>query len=147
MKPTQMILPLIAAALTMAGAAQAGQKLVVEKNHTARVALSAPAGSVIVGNPAIADVSVVDSRTIYIVGRGFGRSSVTVTDAAGRTIWDGDVMVGSPASGGVTVYKGLKATNLVCSRVCVEQGEASNGGTQLDPMAQSAPAPAPVAAE
>lgn len=103
------------------GAAFAGQKLVVEKNHTARVALSAPAGSVIVGNPAIADVSVVDSRTIYIIGKGYGRSAVTITDRNGRAIWDGEVVVGSPASGSVTVYKGLQSSTMICSSVCVDQ--------------------------
>ncbi|MDC7685156.1 pilus assembly protein N-terminal domain-containing protein [Asticcacaulis sp. BYS171W] len=141
MKTTKILVPLIGAVMMMAGAAQAGQKLIVEKDHTARVNLSAAAGSVIVGNPAIADVSVVDSRTIYIVGRGFGRSSVTVTDAAGRTIWDGEVTVGSPATGGVTIYKGLKPTNMVCSRVCVEQGEAAPG-TSSEAVVQPAPAPA-----
>jgi len=111
--------------------AMAGQKIVVEKNHSTRVTLSSAAGSVIVGNPAIADVTVVDSRTIYIVGRGFGRSSVTVTDALGRTIFDGDVVVGNSVSGGITVYKGLKASTLVCAQTCTEQsveGDASAMG-------------------
>lgn len=107
--------------ITGAGAAFAGQKLVVEKNHTARVALSAPAGSVIVGNPAIADVSVVDSRTIYVIGKGYGRSAVTITDRNGRAIWDGEVVVGSPTSGSVTIFKGLQSSTMVCSSVCVEQ--------------------------
>ncbi|WP_140986520.1 pilus assembly protein N-terminal domain-containing protein [Asticcacaulis tiandongensis] len=118
------------AAVMAAGAAVAGQRVVIEKNHTQRVSLSASAGSVIVGNPAIADVTVVDSRTIYIVGKDYGRSAVTVTDRSGRTIWDGDISVGTPVKGGVTVYKGLKATTVICANICYEQneGQISDGG-------------------
>lgn len=108
-------------ALLTVGSAQAASRIVVEKNHSQRVVLPASAGSVIVGNPDVADVTVVDSRTIYIVGRGFGRSSVSITDSAGRSIFDADVMVGTPVEGGVTVYKGLKASTLICARTCIEQ--------------------------
>ncbi|MFT3997204.1 MAG: pilus assembly protein N-terminal domain-containing protein [Asticcacaulis sp.] len=123
----------VAMGLLSASAALAGAKVVVEKNHSTRVTLSAPAGSVIVGNPAIADVTVVDSRTIYIVGRGFGRSSVTVTDSAGRTIFDGDVVVGTPVDGGITVYKGLKPSTLVCARTCTEQTDGEVTSTVSSP--------------
>ena len=59
-----------------------------------RVALPASAGSVIVANPAsIADVNVVDSHTIYVIGRGFGSSAVTILDRAGRPIFDGQILV------------------------------------------------------
>lgn len=122
-------------ALLSAGAADAASKIVVEKNHSTRVVLPASAGSVIVGNPDVADVTVVDSRTIYIIGRGFGRSSVSVTDSAGRNIFDADVMVGTPVEGGVTVYKGLKASTLICGRTCIEQtdGMQSSGATPAAP--------------
>lgn len=116
-----------------AGAAQAGERIVLEKNHTKRVNLKAPAGSVIVGNPAVADVSVVDSRTLYIVGKGFGRGAVSVTDRAGRTLWDGDISVGTPTEGGVTVYKGVKASTVICANICYEQNEGL--------VSSSAPAP------
>jgi Flp pilus assembly secretin CpaC len=125
LKPNRLKTGYIVLGITLlssfAGAALAGKGLTVEKNHTARIMLSAPAGSVIVGNPAIADVTVVDSRTVYIVGKGYGRSAVTITDNNGRAIWDGNVTVGSPARGSVTIFKGMKPTTLVCSNVCVEQ--------------------------
>ncbi|MFN3805608.1 pilus assembly protein N-terminal domain-containing protein [Asticcacaulis sp.] len=122
-----------------AGAAEAASKIVIEKNHSARIVLPASAGSVVVGNPDIADVTVVDSRTLYIIGRGFGRSSVSVTDGAGRNIFDADVMVGTPVEGGVTVYKGLKSTTLICGRTCIEQTD----GMQTSPSSAPAPTTAP----
>ncbi|BEV09801.1 pilus assembly protein N-terminal domain-containing protein [Asticcacaulis sp. DW145] len=120
--------------------ADAASRIVIEKNHSARVVLPASAGSVVVGNPDIADVTVVDSRTLYIIGRGFGRSSVSVTDGAGRNIFDADVMVGTPVEGGVTVFKGLKSTTLICGRTCIEQTEGMQSSTQATSVAPAAPA-------
>ncbi|MDC7693209.1 pilus assembly protein N-terminal domain-containing protein [Asticcacaulis sp. DXS10W] len=127
-------------ALWSSGAAEAASRIVIEKNHSARVVLPASAGSVVVGNPDIADVTVVDSRTLYIIGRGFGRSSVSVTDGAGRNIFDADVMVGTPVEGGVTVFKGLKSTTLICGRTCIEQTEGMQSSTQATSVAPAAPA-------
>ena len=109
-------------------AAQAGQGVIVAKNHTLRVTLSAPAGSVIVGNPDIADVSVVDSRTVYIVGKGFGSSGVSITGRDGRVLFDGQVTVTSAQVGGITVYKGLKPSTMVCSNICLDDDSATAQG-------------------
>lgn len=116
-------------AIMAAPQAMAAQKLQIEKNHATRIALSAPAGNVIVGNPDIADVTVVDTRTIFIVGRSFGRSGVTITDKYGRVIFDGDVVVSqaSNARGVVTVYKGLKSSSVMCAATCQPQDDAASG--------------------
>ena len=127
-------------ALGLAASAQAGG-LAIEKNHTLRVALPASAGSVIVGNPDIADVNIVDSRTIYIVGKNFGSSAVTVTGRDGRPLFDSEIVVGSQRSGAVTVYKGLTPTTMVCSTVCTPADNATTSAPAV-----SAPVSAPLAA-
>ena len=130
----------------LAGQASAEQRVVVEKNHTLRVALSAPAGSVIVGNPEIADVNIVDSRTIYIVGRGFGSSAVTVTGRDGKALFDGEVVVSGARQGAITVYKGLKPSLMVCANVCISQDMDESNTSQAPspalPAMPSAVAPA-----
>jgi len=133
------------AVTAFAGSALAEQRVVVEKNHTLRVALSAPAGSVIVGNPEIADVNVVDSRTIYIVGRGFGSSAVTVTGRDGKALFDGEVVVSGARQGSITVYKGLKPSLMVCANVCIAQdindGNTPQGSAPALPAMPAAAAP------
>lgn len=125
----------LAAVLSLAAAsALAGQPLIVEKNHIARVALSAPAGSVIVGNPDIADVNVVDSHTVYIVGKGFGSSAVTITGRDGRPLYDAEVTVTAAQKGGITVYRGVKSSLMVCTNVCIPQ--------DIDPASNAASTPA-----
>lgn len=140
------LLAVIAAASVAAPQAFAGQRVVVEKNHVMRVTLSAPAGSVIVGNPEIADVNVVDSRTVYILGKGFGNSAVTITGRDGRALFDGEVVVSGVQQGAITVYKGLKPSLMVCSNVCVAQDVGDNNTSQAPspalPVAPAAVAPA-----
>ena len=65
------------------GTAQSAS-LNVEIDQAQRVQLRGPAGSVIVGNPAIADVTVVDSNTLYITGKGYGVTEIVAVDAIGR---------------------------------------------------------------
>lgn len=128
-----MKLTLISAAASLlclaATHALAGQQLVVEKNHVARISLPAAAGSVIVGNPDIADVNVVDSHTVYVIGKGFGSSAVTVTGRDGRPLYDGEVVVTAAQKGAITVYKGLKPTLMVCSNICISQDADSSNTT------------------
>jgi Flp pilus assembly secretin CpaC len=126
-----------------AGAAQAGQSVSVEKNHMVRVALRGSAGSVIVGNPDIADVNVVDSHTIYIIGKGLGSSAITVTDGAGRSLFDGEVVVTGAQRGAITVYHGLKASSVVCSNICVSADDPAAAG--VGSSGGDAPVATPVA--
>jgi len=128
--------------------AHAAQRVIVEKNHTLRVTLAGPAGAVVVGNPDIADVSVVDSRTIYIIGKGFGSSGVVVTGRDGRTLFDGEVAVTSIQTGAITVYKGLQPSLMVCSNICVADtttlaANSSDAGAPAvtAPSAPAAPTP------
>ena len=109
----------------LAFAAQAGatpqQLITVTRNGVQRLPLSAAAGSVIVANPEIADVNVVDSHTVYVIGRGYGASAVTILDRAGHPIFDGQVMVTAGQQNAVTMYKGSTPTVMVCSNVCQPQ--------------------------
>lgn len=131
-----------AAMAVMPALVHAGQRVTVEKNHTLRVTLAAPAGTVVVGNPDIADVTVVDSRTIYIVGKGFGNSAVTVAGRDGRSLFDGDVTVTAAQRGAITVYKGLKPSLMVCTNVCIaEDATQSNTSVTAPPVLMGAPAP------
>ncbi len=128
---TNRLKPILALAgalsLMAVSAYAAGGRTIIEKNHVVRISLSAPAGSVIVGNPEIADVDVVDSHTIYIMGKGFGSSAVTVTGRDGRALYDAEVVVTSAQKGGVTVYKGTKSSVMVCSNICVAEATGDSG--------------------
>jgi hypothetical protein len=103
---------------TLAAPAFAGPGLTVAIDHSQRLNVSRPAGSVIVGNPQVADVTVVDPHTVFVSGRGYGVSEIVVLDPLGRTIWQGDVVVTAPQTNAVTVYHGATAVEMACAATC-----------------------------
>lgn len=124
-------------ALALATPALAAPRTSVAIDHTARINLRGDAASVIVGNPAVADVTVVDERTLFLSGRGYGVTEVVVLDPLGRTIWQGEVVVTAPTEGAVSVYRGSQVTEMACAQSC----STSIRTAPARPGAASAPTP------
>ncbi|MDO9588941.1 MAG: pilus assembly protein N-terminal domain-containing protein [Brevundimonas sp.] len=118
-----------AAVLTLptTGAAQSA-RLNVGIDQATRVQLRGPAGSIIVGNPAIADVTVVDSNTLYITGKGYGVTEIVAVDTIGRTVFQSEVVVSEGSgSGRVTIWRGGQATEMACGSSCSPSVRRSSG--------------------
>lgn len=109
------------------GTAQSGS-LNVEIDQTQRVQLRGPAGSVIVGNPAIADVTVVDANTLYITGKGNGVTEIVAVDTIGRTVFQSQIVVTDGAGAGrVRVWRGGQATEMACASSCSPSVRGTSG--------------------
>lgn len=94
-------------------------RMSVEIDQAARVQLRGAAGSIIVGNPEIADVTVVDSNTLYITGKGYGVTEIVAVDSAGRTLFQSEVIVTAGSGAGrVRVWRGGQATEMACAASC-----------------------------
>lgn len=103
----------------MAQAGTAGGHYSVELNKTEVVYLPANAGAVVVGNPAIADVSIHSANTIFVVGRGYGETNLVVLNSAGHKIMDADVQVVQKLpSHGVRLYNGKERETYSCAPYC-----------------------------
>lgn len=136
--PLRLAAALAATALLAAPAAVLAQsgRLNVEIDQATRVQLRGPAGSVIVGNPAIADVTVVDANTLYITGKGYGVTEVVAVDTIGRTVFQSQVVVTAGDGGGrVRVWRGPQATEMACASSCSPSVRGTSG------PADAAPAP------
>lgn len=86
----------IAAAKTVASDnfyAALGGAIQVEINKGTPVHLSAPAASVAIADPAIADVQVISPRLLMVAGRGVGETSILAVDAKDNVILQGTVNV------------------------------------------------------
>ena len=127
---------LFSLALIVATPAVAAETLSVRMNQNAAVRLAAPARSVVVGNPAIADVTMLDARHMVVVGKSFGITNVMVIDARGRTILDRQVVVTAPDNA-MTYFKGGQTQSFACAERCEALGEA----TGAPAAAASAPPP------
>ena len=92
--------------------------ITVSVNMARVLRISAPAATVIVGNPAIADVTIQDAKTLVLTGKSYGQTNLIVLDAAGTPLADTLVDVVQMTSGVVTVYQGLQRTSLACAPIC-----------------------------
>ena len=128
--PTRLAAVLASAAVLFSpaiGTAQSGS-LNVEIDQTQRVQLRGPAGSVIVGNPEIADVTVVDANTLYITGKGNGVTEIVAVDTIGRTVFQSQIVVTDGAGAGrVRVWRGGQATEMACASSCSPSVRGTSG--------------------
>jgi hypothetical protein len=124
-----------ALALALAPAAALSATLDVPLDQSAFITLAGPAHNVIIGNPAIADVSVADQRHIIITGKGPGITNLVITNAAGRAIFDRQIVVGAGSGNRVALINGGQVVSFTCAPVCEQVGGAAG--------AQPAAAPAP----
>ena len=118
------------AALTVLSAAPASAaSLSVPLDRSVKLSVPGAAASVVVGNPSVADVTVVDTHTLFVSGRGFGATDIVVLDANGRVLISTDVSVSPPNAGHVAVYRGAARTDLACSPGCqVSPRSATSAG-------------------
>ena len=107
----------LAGGVASAALAQA-RPLNIEIDSATRVQLRAPAGSVIVANPRIADVTVVDANTLFITGKGYGVTDVVAVDALGRPLLQTQIIVSAGSTGAVRVWRGAEATDMACGSSC-----------------------------
>ncbi|MEN5147433.1 pilus assembly protein N-terminal domain-containing protein [Brevundimonas diminuta] len=116
----------LATTLTAGASAQAQQApLDVPINQATQVQLRAPAGSVIVANPRIADVAVTDARTLFITGKSYGLTEIIAVDALGRPLFRRQVMVSPGETGSVRVWRGGEAVDVACGTRCAPAGRGA----------------------
>ena len=118
MRPAS-ILAGLAAMLALATPAFAQERpLDVKLDQATQVRLRAPAGSVIVANPRIADVTVTDARTLFITGKSYGLTEIIAVDALGRPLFQRQVAVSPGETGSVRVWRGGEAIEVACGARC-----------------------------
>jgi Flp pilus assembly secretin CpaC len=92
--------------------------LSVSAGAAARIVLSAPVRDIVVGDPTVADVSVVNERTLVVLGKKAGATTVLAFDARGRALADRDVVVSDVPTQAVVVQRGPKAATYACGARC-----------------------------
>ena len=80
--------------------------------------LERAAGSVIVGNPSIADVTVHDSRTLFVLGKATGLTNLIALDENGEEIANLFVNVSSARNNVVTLNRGGNQYTYNCAHRC-----------------------------
>jgi hypothetical protein len=79
------------------------------------VTFKRPAYSVYMGNPMIAEVTSIDPRHAYVLGKNFGTTNLIALDANGKPIASEQVTVFSQRMGNVTLQRGGAQYNYTCT--------------------------------
>jgi len=133
---------LIAGALLTAVSVPAmAAQMNVPMNETSVVHIEGTPAAIIVGNPMVADVTLVDGSTLVLHGRLFGNTDVTVLDAEGAELMNIDLSVTDTWRGGLTLHTGgetgarASSVSYVCNNNCVRvvhPGDDSEAASSLN---------------
>ena len=88
---------------TVGGAALGAEPVLVPLGSAVVVRLDRPARHVIVGNPAVADVTVQSARVLVVFGKAASATSLTVLGDGNKTVLDVPVVVGAGSNTGLGI--------------------------------------------
>ena len=98
--------------------AETSEPISVKVNMARILRISAPAATVIIGNPGVADITIQDPQTLVLTGRSYGQTNLIILDSAGNPVADTIVSVVQGQADTVTVYMGTARQTLACQPVC-----------------------------
>lgn len=109
---------LLAAFPAYAASPSPNVRLTLDEVHT--ITFQVPVATVYVGNPAIADITMIDARHAFVQGKGFGRTNIVALNRNGSQVFDAHIVVtGNDAGGTVILNRGTQRITLSCAgRVC-----------------------------
>ena len=133
---------LAALALLSATAADTASPLNIVLGQSVHVPVGGTVANVVVTNPAVADVIVVDSHSVIVQGKGNGTSQIMALDTAGHVLLDSLVTVNGARSSQITLFRGSVGQEVSCTPRCEVVGSANSAASAAGP----APAPPPAGA-
>ena len=123
--------------LTVFSAQASSYGVSVALDNARPITLRGEAVSVVIGNPAIADIYVQDSRHIFVLGRSYGTTNLVAIDKNGNEIANMPVTVTSGREMSVTLHRGPSgqvsyACNGRCERTLVPSDNPEGFKTLMD---------------
>jgi len=130
-------LAIAAAFLVTAGSASATEQLVLKTDQTLLLPITAEVGTVIVGNPTFADVTV-DGNRVFLHGKAYGSTNIILMDQKGEPLMDYEVTVQNGGSNDVALYKAGSRFSYVCAPDCEATFEIGDNATWFGIMSGQA---------
>ncbi len=128
----------LAAAVSLAAAVAAqAQTLVAPIDQSITLTFPADARDIVIGNPGIADINLINARNAVLIGKTYGVTSVQVFDTDGRSIYARQVVVSSADDNRVSYFRGGTESNFACAPRCERIAAPGGGGGQAAAPAAS----------
>jgi len=105
------------ALMFFAGPALAANDVTIYIDQAKILQFTSRPGTIVVGNPSIADVTVQGERVV-LTGRSYGVTNITIFDQEGKQVAALDVTVQITDKNAVHVFKAGGRMSLVCAPVC-----------------------------
>jgi hypothetical protein len=105
------------AAMMPSVAANAADTIDVVLDQAQIVRLPDRVGTVVIGNPLIADVTVQSGGLMVVTGKGYGRTNVIALDRRGAVLMEKAIQVLGPHNV-VVIYRGVDRESYSCSPKC-----------------------------
>jgi len=105
-------------AILPALADEANAPITVKVNMARILRISAPAATVVVGNPGVADVTIQDPKTLVLTGKSYGQTNMIVLDSKGNPIADTLVEVIQSQADLVTIFTAGQRSTIACAPSC-----------------------------
>lgn len=125
---------LFAAALLAAAPAYANDvSLALDQVHT--LTFKRPVATVYVGNPAIADITMIDARHAFVQGKGYGRTNLVALNQDGAQVFNTNITVTGASNGNTVVLnRGAQRITLNCAgQRCEPTPMPGDGKDAYDP--------------
>ena len=131
MKLLRNTLGAISLVLLSSSSALAAQELVILTDQTQLMTIAGNPGTVVVGNPSIADATVHGSK-IFVHGRAHGTTNMIILDQDGNQISSFDISVQVRQNNAVAVFKSGNRYSYDCAPLCETTVEVGDEHTWTD---------------
>lgn len=107
--------------ITLMGAGHAfAGGVVVPMDNVMLVSFKRPVATIYVGNPNVADVTMMDSRHAFVLGKNFGETNLIALDSDKTIVSNEPITVAHRVVGSVTVFRGSDTNNYTCTQMHCE---------------------------
>jgi Flp pilus assembly secretin CpaC len=117
MRPLHTVIAALIAVSTPLSALAA--PLNVPINQVKKVPFAGLASTVTPGNPAIANVTVIDDHTVLVQGLKAGVTNLYITDRAGRVLFNDRIIVSTTDLNATMISRGGNLTAYACEPFCL----------------------------
>jgi Flp pilus assembly secretin CpaC len=129
-------LAFMAALAGLAGSALAASDVTILADQAKIIHVTGQPGTVVVGNPSIADVTVQGERVV-LMGRNYGVTNIIILDREGKQLAALDVTVQITDKNAVHVFKAGGRMSLACAPVCEQTLQVGDDPVRVfDPLAR-----------
>ncbi|HEX3651447.1 MAG TPA: pilus assembly protein N-terminal domain-containing protein [Rhizomicrobium sp.] len=92
-----------------------GTTISIPMDEVRVVAFSQPVQTVYVGNPLIADITMIDSKHAFLLGKGFGATNIIALNSDGKQVVNDTVSVFGHTGNLVILHRGAAQATYACS--------------------------------